>query len=379
MDKIKHSVLVVDDTKLGIMALTRILSPEYIVYTAGNGGDAIQAAEKHLPDIILLDIVMPDMDGYEVIAALKNSEITKNIPIIFITALSKSGDEEKGLTLGAADYITKHFSPTIVKLRVQNQIKIISQVRLIVEKECAEKNSNAKIEFLSRMSHEMLTPMNAIMGITHLLKVSTGSKEIREYLDEMEIASRNLLELIHNLLEISGKKDGVFTLADTVFSFNELLQDVLNGINHNAEKKQQRFTFDIASSIPTRLIGDEGCLAQVIMHLLANAIKFTPEGGEIRLSACVLEEDDERITLQIEVADNGIGISKEQQSGIFDVFAQVDESTTRKHDGAGLGLSMSKRIVEMMDGRIWVESELGKGSKFIFTCKCKKEQIHILL
>ncbi|MDR2531270.1 MAG: diguanylate cyclase [Oscillospiraceae bacterium] len=127
----KNSVLVVDDQNSNIMALTQILNPDYKVYAAKNGLNAIAAAEKHLPDIILLDIMMPEMDGYAVITALKNSEKTKNIPVIFITGLSKPDDEEKGLTLGAADYVTKPFSPSIVKLRIQNQIKMLDQLRII--------------------------------------------------------------------------------------------------------------------------------------------------------------------------------------------------------------------------------------------------------
>ena len=143
MDEMKkNSVLVVDDEKSNIMALSHILSPNYTVYTAKNGQSAIIAAEKYLPDVILLDIIMPDIDGYTVIAALKSSEKTQNIPVIFITGLSNSDDEEKGLSLGAADYIGKPFSAAIVKLRVQNQIKIINQTRLIIKKETAAQSSD---------------------------------------------------------------------------------------------------------------------------------------------------------------------------------------------------------------------------------------------
>ena len=130
-DDIKNSVLIVDDENSNIMALTNILSPKYIVYAAKNGPNAIAAAEKYLPDVILLDILMPEMDGYAVITALKSSEKTQNIPVIFLTGLSNASDEEKGLALGAADYISKPFSPTIIKLRVQNQIKILNQFRII--------------------------------------------------------------------------------------------------------------------------------------------------------------------------------------------------------------------------------------------------------
>ena len=188
-----------------IMALTDILSAEYTVYVTKSGEKAIKAAEKYLPDVILLDILMPEMDGYAVIAALKNGKKIQNIPVIFVTGLSNIDDEQKGLSLGAADYISKPFSPAIVKLRVQNQIKIINQMRLIIEKELAEKSSRAQFEFLSRMSHEMLTPMNTIVGMTQIAKMSEVSGEIRNYLDEIDTASRQLLGLINNLFNISCK------------------------------------------------------------------------------------------------------------------------------------------------------------------------------
>ena len=207
MDKqVKNSVLIVDDDNMNIEALTQILSADYTVYTAESGKDGIMMAQKHNPDVILLDIVMPGMDGHAVLSELKSSKQTQDIPVIFVTALNNANEEEKGLAMGASDYITKPFISAIVKLRVKNQIKIINQMRVIVEKELAEKSSQAKIEFLSNVSHEMLTPMNAIMGMTQILKRSYSSGETREYLDEIDDASKNLLGFIHGLLDISQDK-----------------------------------------------------------------------------------------------------------------------------------------------------------------------------
>src|SRR5215469_13902136 len=156
-DQKKNSVLIVDDEESNIMALMHILSPHYTVSAVKDGQDAVETAEDYLPDVILLDVVMPEMDGYDVIAELKDSDKTRHIPVIFITGLSSPDDEEKGLSLGAADYISKPFSPAIVKLRIQNQIKMINQTHLIIEKETAEKSSRSRSEFLSRISHEMHT------------------------------------------------------------------------------------------------------------------------------------------------------------------------------------------------------------------------------
>ena len=202
-ETVKNTVLIADDDNMVIVALTQMLSPEYTVYAVKNGKDTIEKAEQFLPDVILLDIVMPEMDGFAVIAALKSSEKTQNIPVIFITGLSESGDEEKGLALGAADYIAKPFSSDIVKLRVRNQIRMLNQTQLIIEKEVAEKSSKARIEFLMSMSHEMLTPMNAIIGMTQIAKMAWNPAKTADCLNEIDEASKHLLAMIHDLLNAS--------------------------------------------------------------------------------------------------------------------------------------------------------------------------------
>jgi signal transduction histidine kinase len=243
---------------------------------------------------------------------------------------------------------------------------------LIAAKEQAEHLSRAKSEFLSRMSHEMLTPMNAIMGMMQIVMMRSLPDHIKESMDEMDTASQNLLKLINDVLDVSGMEYGSFTLSESVFDFNEMVRDVLQELGYNASAKHQTFYSSIAPEIPASLTGDEKRLKQVIFNLLGNAVKFTPEHGEIDFKARVLNEDNEMITLQIEVDDNGIGISDEQKNSLFDIFEQVDGGYKRKHGGIGIGLALSKRIIEMMDGNIWVESELKQGAKFIFTCKLKK-------
>ncbi|MCL2030157.1 MAG: hybrid sensor histidine kinase/response regulator [Oscillospiraceae bacterium] len=368
----KYSVLVVDDDSSDIMALTHILSPEYTVYVVKDGKNAIKAAGKYVPDVILLDIIMPGLDGYDVITALKDMESTKNIPVIFVTGLSNADDEKKGLLLGAADYITKPFSSAIVKLRVKNQIRILEQTRLIIDSELAEKSNRAKIEFLSRMSHEMLTPMNAIIGMTQLVDTAGDLRKARECAEEIRKAARHLSAQLNDLLDISGGNTGAFVPADTVFTFPEMFRAVLREIRRDLEEKQQGFSCHLDARIPEPLIGDEKRLAQVISNLLGNSVKFTPAGGEIRFSACVLREDAGTVTLQVETADNGIGISKGKHQDIFSPLEQADGSLTRRYGGIGLGLAISKYIVEMMGGEIWVESEPGKGTVFIFTCVMRK-------
>ena len=243
---------------------------------------------------------------------------------------------------------------------------------LITAKERAEHSSRAKSEFLSRMNHEMLTPMNAIIGMMQIAKMQDIPDEIKEYIDEIDAASFQLLNLINDVLDVSGMEYGLFKLTDSDFSFRMLLHTLLKSAATNAHKKQLNITHNIEQSIPEIFVGDEKRLSKVIGNLLSNAIKFTPKNGEICVNARVLKEDNGIITLQVEVVDNGIGVSEEQQGVLFDIFEQVDGSNTRKHGGIGIGLPLSKRIVEMMGGNIWVESELGKGAKFIFTCNMRK-------
>jgi signal transduction histidine kinase len=316
---------------------------------------------------------MPDMDGYSVIAELKKMDNTKDIPVIFITGLKETGDEEKGLQLGASDYITKPFNSSIVKLRVKNQIKIINQMSLIFKKELEEKNTRFKNEFLSKMSHEMLTPLNTIGGMTQMLKISDNTEKFEEYIEKIDFASVKLVKIVRDLLDFSRINDGEIELSDLNFSFSSLIQEVFEKADEEIKAKNHICLYKIDDNIPHQLIGDKRRLFEVIYNLLSNAIKFTPPNGRVDLNAFVVDNINDHVILQIEVSDNGEGISIDKQSNIFDIFEQIDNSHTRSHEGLGIGLSVSKYIVEMMDGNIWVESELGKGSKFIFTCKLQKK------
>jgi len=379
----RRSILIVDDDQLVIQALTEILHPHYRIFVVRNGHEAVQKAKKLIPDVILLDIVMPEMDGYDVLTVLKSSDMTKEIPVIFITGLDDQESEEKALTLGAADYITKPLGSEIVKLRVLNQIKLLErlaiendlhivlklQEELKFAKERAEHASRAKSEFLSRMSHEMLTPMNIITGISHLI-IRQPEKAL-EHIDRIETASKSLLGMIHDVLDITDMEYGIFNLDETGFSVKKMIETAVEDNKQYLKAKKQKITSTVGQSIPDKLIGDEKRLLQVINCLFSNAIKFTPENGEIHLEAFMTGEETDTTTIQIEVTDNGEGIPKEQQKELFAIFEQVDGSNTREHGGIGLGLALSRCIVERMDGEIWVESEPGNGAKFTFTCKLK--------
>ncbi len=225
--------------------------------------------------------------------------------------------------------------------------------------------------FLSNMSHEIRTPVNAITGMTIIGKSSTDAKKKDYAFDRIENASTHLLGVINDILDMSKIEADKFELSNTDFDFEKMIQKLVDIINFRVEEKMQHFTVFIDNDIPKMLNGDDQRLSQVITNLLSNAVKFTPENGSIRLEAKLLNKENDIYTLRIEVTDTGIGIDSKMQSRLFEAFEQADINTTRQFGGSGLGLAISKRIVESMGGSIWIESELNKGSKFIFTVQTK--------
>jgi signal transduction histidine kinase/CheY-like chemotaxis protein len=243
---------------------------------------------------------------------------------------------------------------------------------LTLARERADRASLAKSEFLSNMSHEIRTPMNAVIGMTAIAK-STSDIERKDYcLGKIESASTHLLGVINDILDMSKIEANKLELSPTNFEFEKMLRKVVNVINFRVEEKRQNLNICIDENIPRTLRGDDQRLAQVIANLLSNAVKFTPEGGSVTLSVRLLEEENGVCTLRTEVSDTGIGLSEAQRARLFNPFAQADGSTSRKFGGTGLGLVISKRIVDMMGGTIGVESELGRGAAFVFTVKAER-------
>jgi two-component system, sensor histidine kinase and response regulator len=231
----------------------------------------------------------------------------------------------------------------------------------------SDKESRHKSAFLANMSHEIRTPMNAIIGMTSIGKSASGIERKDYCFTKIHDASNHLLGVINDILDMSKIEANKLELSLVEFDFEKLLQRVVNVVSFRVEEKRQKFSVHIDQAIPQTLIGDNLRLVQIITNLLGNANKFTPEEGSISLSARLLNKENDLCTIQISVTDTGIGITEEQQAKLFKSFEQAESGTTRKYGGTGLGLSISKNLVEMMGGRIWVQSEPGKGSTFIFT------------
>jgi two-component system sensor histidine kinase/response regulator len=232
------------------------------------------------------------------------------------------------------------------------------------EAEC-EAKTKAKDEFLAKMSHEIRTPMHAIMGFSHLLRETTLSARQNEYLQKVQNSTELLLNIINDILDFSKIEAGKLDIEMVEFDINTMLESVSNLISVKTNQKGLELVFDIDNNVPAKLVGDPLRIQQILTNLMSNSVKFT-EKGEISLKVKRLPSEGEEIIVQFEVGDTGIGLTKEQMDKLFKSYQQAASSTSRKYGGTGLGLTISKQLVELMGGEIGVESEYGKGSVFTF-------------
>ncbi len=381
------TVLVVDDVPANVKVLLDFLSGHgFKVFTAKDGQSAIKKAEYSKPDLILLDVMMPVMDGFEACKVLKSQESTKYIPVIFMTALADSVDKVKGFDLGAADYITKPFEQEEVVARVANHIKIrnlqkqlqartIELEALYLEQKqaryAAESANRAKSVFLAKMSHELRTPLNAIIGYNELAQEDAfdmGFREILPDLAHIQIAARKLLSLINDVLDLAKIEAEKMELELEVIDVGKLIEDTTILAQPTIDKNINQLIVNCPEDIGT-LNTDSKKLQQILLNLLSNSAKFTQKGTVI---LTVKRFPD---LISFEISDTGIGIEAEKMAEIFQPFAQADNSSTRQYDGSGLGLAICQRICQLLHGSIEVRSEVGTGSFFTINVPTTLEEL----
>ncbi len=402
--KNKQIVLIVDDTPENLMVLGNLLETHYEVRIATNGYDAIDSVNASAPDLILLDILMPGMGGYEVCRKLKSDPATKMIPIIFISALGMSEQKVEAFREGAVDYITKPFQADEVVARVRTHLQlsrmeelkheITERVRaeeqlteqnihleqqyealrqlneklyetnhyLEIAKSHAEESEQLKTAFISNISHEIRTPLNGIIGFSELLQnESFANEKITYYTDVIMKCSDRLLETVNNILDISKIETGLIEIEINQFSINSLFTELHHLFQPSASEKKLKLNFINANNNDIIFTSDEHKLHQILINLLNNAIKFTSSGT---IDFGYKPQDE---SMLFYVRDTGRGVSRVMQERIFEHFRQGETSMSRGYEGSGLGLSICKGLVKILNGSIWLESEVNNGSSFYFT------------
>jgi signal transduction histidine kinase len=385
-DQEKAKILVVDDVPDKLLALQVILEELHEeVVLANSGTEALRHLLSEDFAVILLDVNMPIMDGFETAALIRQSRRHEHTPIIFVTAFPDDTHAVRGYSLGAVDYILTPVVPEILRTKVavfvdmyrlNRQIQRQAQERIALAEEhaarvAAERASQAKSQFVANLSHELRTPMNAIIGMTDLSLGESLSPLVREYLLTVKSNARLLLELLNELLDFSKLEAGKFVLDSRPFGLREMLADVARNFGFRAAEKGLQLGCRVDEAVPEGLLGDELRLRQVLINLLSNAVKFT-EAGSIRVVVALDLQTPAEAYLRFSVEDTGIGIPPGDQERIFAPFMQVDASTTRRHGGTGLGLTIASDLIRAMGGRLAVRSEPGQGSVFYFSISLAK-------
>lgn len=377
----KVKILVVDDVPDKLLAIEVILEPlNESVVSVGSGKEALRRLLNEEFAAILLDVNMPELDGFETAALIRQRRRHEHTPILFLTAFPDDTHAIRGYSLGAVDYILTPVVPEVLRTKVAvfvDMYRLNQQIRRQAEEHialaqehaariAAERASRAKSDFVANLSHELRTPMNAIIGMTDLALDEQIPPLVREYLDTVKSNARLLLDLLNDLLDFSKLEAGKFVLEARPFRLRQAVDDVQRNLSFRAAEKELDFTTHVDDQLPDDVLGDQLRLQQILINLLSNAIKFT-ESGHVRLSLTAKDLLPTEVLVEFAVEDTGIGISSEDQQRIFSPFMQVDASTTRRHGGTGLGLAIASDLISAMGGRLAVDSVPGRGSKFYFT------------
>jgi CheY-like chemotaxis protein len=377
-DPKKFLILVVDDVPRNLQVVGAMLDRLGYATTFATGGkEALARLHKTQPDLILLDLMMPEMDGLQLCDKLKSDSRYASIPIIFLTANQDDNKLLEAFQLGAADYITKPFNPNELLVRVKTHLQLkYTTDQLLVAKAQADQIAKVKDEILSNISHEVRTPIHAIMGYSQLLLEGEQDKEKVKWLKTITNNTERLLSLVNNIIDLSDLRTSDLEELDLDdFDPKKLVQQILVNYQRQADLKQIKLTSTIDPLVPDRLLGKVKYIQQILCHLLDNGIKFTPNEGSVEIQLALLPPRDQDpgqggLKLYFAVKDNGIGIDPSLEHKLFVPFSQADQSPSRSYQGLGVGLALCKELVDILGGDINVISEWGYGSTFWFTVTC---------
>lgn len=385
-------VLVVDDVPENIDILIKTLSADHLKFSVGlNGRDATEIALKAKPDLIVLDVMMPEVSGFEACRELKANEQTQHIPVIFLTALQQPGDIERGFSLGCVDYIPKPFRDSEVRARIRSQLKLqklsrqkqiwmdeLARAKSELEKQVLERNlrlaraeqtssdyQKSQLELITRVSHDIRTPLNAILGFSELLYRSPQDLKPhqRDSVGEISKAGRYLLALVNDTLEMGQIESGILEIKVDDVDITQLVQNrVLPILGPMAQEYDITLRNNLEQLTNVCFKADPIRLARIIQNLGANAIKYNRPGGEVVLDFHITEEGSGCL----QVKDTGYGIPEDQWGSIFEPYVRL-KPVGRDKEGTGIGLTIVRQLVESMNGKISLKSEIDQGSTFTVT------------
>lgn len=366
-------ILVVDDIKDNVTALSfDLMDDDYEVATALSGHQALLEIQQSPPDLILLDLMMPEMDGFEVCRRMQENPQRREIPIIVVSALDDHESIVRALDIGAQDYVTKPYYYPIIAARIRAALRQKKERDLLLQlnsdldkaRTMAEAGMRAKSSFLTNMSHEVRTPINGITGMAHLLKESQLNDEQEEFVDTIERVSDTLLNMIDEILDYSKIEAGEVFIEHKPFQFRDCIDQAIDSISELCRQKQLSFQTLIDSELYTSYIGDSGRVRQILHHLLHNAVKFT-QSGTVRLeisNSSRAIKDENHSQIQFRIIDTGIGFDPDHLQTLLGLFSQADETTQRRYGGTGLGLAICYQLVDHMDGAIELDSKPSHGT-----------------
>ncbi len=357
-------ILIVDDVLKNLQVIGTILETEgYEIAVAGNGFEALDIVKNDVPDLILLDISMPEMDGYEVCRRLKSDESTKNVPVVFLTARTETEDIVKGFEIGGVDYVTKPFKKEELLSRIHTHIELtFSKLKLKQMNEELIMLNNQKNEFLSIAAHDMKNPLSVIKGLADFLIIYNEEMEMTEILDiasQIKTSSEFMFKLIVDLLDVNAIEQGKIEVNYEALETKIILNQTLKRFEYNAEKKNIKILCSDDSN-NSLIYSDQHRLRQILDNLVSNALKFSPHNKRIWMNTYL--DGSEHVVFEIK--DEGPGISEADKRKLFTKFAKLSARPTDNENSTGLGLSIVKKIAEAMNCDIWCESEETKGTSF---------------